>query len=142
MSPKSYPIWSLVVACLILLSPVFAADTSKRSFNLPADTAEKSLKRFSEQSGRSVMFATDTVQDIRTNLVQGEFSVPEALNRLLAGTLLHAIPEPQTGGFAVARITPNSKGDNRPNDQRAAQAPISDRPDRQNGTTAKLPTDE
>jgi hypothetical protein len=119
---------SLLLAGLILGAAAWAGEVlPKQNFNLPVDTAEKSLKRFSEQSGRSVMFATDNVQDVRTNLVAGHYTAPDALNRLLAGTPLRAIPEAQTGGFAVARERPKQET-NGPNGQRAAQTTASDRP--------------
>ena len=74
--------WPLSVVSLIWVSTVFAADVTnpRQAFNLPVEMAEKSLKRFSVQSGRSVMFATDAVQDVRTNAVEGRFTPLEAIN--------------------------------------------------------------
>lgn len=142
MHPKPRLSWSSIAAGLLLASIALAAEPSKRHFDLPADTAEKSLKRFSEQSGRSVMFATEKVQDVRTNRVQGELTAPDALNRLLAGTPLHIIPERQTGGFAVARAASNPKDIMRPNGRRAAQTTASDRPRNRNSPPDANATDE
>ena len=104
MRLKYFLLSALFAASWVFATPALAsADATRRAYHLPADVAEKSLKLFSEQSGRSVMFATDKVQGVRTNAVNGEFAVVDALTRLLAGTPLYGIPESQTGGFAIAR---------------------------------------
>lgn len=99
-----------------------AAEDAIRKFNIPAESAENSLKQFADQATRSVMYATDRVAGVRTNRVQGEMPVGEALNLLLSGTALYAVPEAQTGGFAIARhaVTRESR---EPLDQGKSLAP-------------------
>src|SRR5262245_22797146 len=72
-----------------------------RKFDLPADVAESSLKRFSEQSGRGVMFVPERVKGVKTNAVQGEWTPAEALDQMLAGTRLVSTPDAKSGAFAV-----------------------------------------
>src|SRR5262245_32782682 len=50
-----------------------------RKFDLPADVAEVSLKRFAEQSGRGVVFVPERVKGVKTNAVKGEWTPAEAL---------------------------------------------------------------
>src|SRR5215210_3855251 len=66
------------------------AETAKRSFDLPSDAADKSLRKFSLQSGFEVLFATQVTAKVQANAVQGELTPQEAVSRLLAGTGLAA----------------------------------------------------
>src|ERR1035438_5864351 len=47
-----------------------AIEAVKMSFDVPADFAERSLKKFSAQSGREVLFDSDSVSNITTNAVK------------------------------------------------------------------------
>lgn len=85
------------LACAVAL---LGAD-EQRDFDVPADLAERSLKRFSEQASREVVFLTKVVTDVRTNAVRGRHTPREALDRMLVGTTLEAQNDAQTGAFAV-----------------------------------------
>jgi len=90
------------------LGALFAAEPSSesdttRAFNLPADEARSTLRLFAEQSGRGLVVDSETVHDVRTNAVHGNFTPRAALSRLLAGTPLVATQDPQSGAFAVRR---------------------------------------
>lgn len=100
--------------------------TFTRAFNLPADVAEKTLKLFSEQSGRGLIVAAEMAITIRTNAVRGQFTAREALERMLAGTGLVAKEDPKNGAFVVHQEDPG------PNGQRAAPKITRDRPMEQN----------
>ena len=118
---------------LMLAAMLPAADNGARKvFNLAADTAEKSLKAFSQQSGRGVLFVTDNVRGVRTNLVKGDLTPHEALEMLLRGTGLVGSNDAATGAFAVRRETPEEAK----NGQRAAQKTSCDRPKNQETLTA------
>src|SRR5687768_9257374 len=67
-----------------------AAEPTRRNFDLPAEPAEQSLKRFSAQSGLGVLFVSESVAGVRTNAVKGSFTPREALDLLLADTSLIA----------------------------------------------------
>ncbi|MCB1104972.1 MAG: TonB-dependent receptor [Cephaloticoccus sp.] len=78
---------------ILLCVPAFGwsspAPTTSR-FDLPADTAEVSLKRFSEQSGLEVLFASRIAVGVRTKPVYGERTPASALTEMLANTGLSA----------------------------------------------------
>ena len=83
---------ALVVALALgLASIVSAAEPAKRSFNVPAADAEKSLKVFSEQARLEVLFPTALVSGVRTQPVSGDLPPREALTQMLAGTGLVAV---------------------------------------------------
>ena len=93
-----------------------------RAFDVPAGVAEKTLKLFSEQSGRGLVVAAEMAITIRTNAVRGQFTPREAIDRMLARTGLVAKEDPKNGAFVVHREIPD------PNGQRAAPATVRDRP--------------
>ena len=116
---------SALFALALSSSARAADDEGKRTFHLAADSAEKSLKVFAEQSGRGVIFLAEVVKGVRTNRVVGELTPREALDALLRGTGLVNTHDAATGAFAVRRaIPPEPK-----NESRAALNPSSDRPD-------------
>lgn len=113
---------------------LFAADAKKHKFALPAAEAESSLKRFAAQSGREVIFVTESTKGIRTRAVNGEFTVQEALDQLLSGTPLVASENSASGALKIRReaVIP------RPEKNAARATASSDRPSTRNGaeTTA------
>ena len=78
-------------------------DTQKRRFDLPVDTAEKSLKRFADQSGLQVLYPTKLASNVRTNSLHGLFTPRDALDRILAGTGLIAVHDEKSGALTVLR---------------------------------------
>ncbi len=75
-----------------------SAEAQDKRITIPAEDASASIPALARQSGLQVFAPTDAVRGVRTNPVNGTFSPMEALNRLLAGTGLHAV---QTGDNAV-----------------------------------------
>lgn len=98
----------VVYFSVLLLSAVagLAAQAARKLFNLPEDSAEKSLRRFSVQSGLQVIFPTAAVAGIRTPAVNGTFTVTEAIDRLVRGTPLRVSHDEKTGTLTVAREVP------------------------------------
>ena len=92
-------------------------------FDIPADTAARSLKVFAHQSGSEVIVGSDQDGLIQTRTVKGEMTPAQALAGMLAGTGLVADRHDRTGAYAVRRETKAGK-----NGQRAAQKSPSDRP--------------
>jgi iron complex outermembrane receptor protein len=113
--------WTALVA-LVAVTLGFGADAPVKTFNLPGGDAAATLKEFSKQSGASVMFAPEVVAGVTTKEVAGRFTVPAALERLLAGTSLIAVPTREPGAYAIKREAPD------PNESRAAPPTASDRP--------------
>ncbi|MBA4136972.1 MAG: hypothetical protein C0518_06620 [Opitutus sp.] len=101
--------FALILFAGLFAGLVVAADLVRR-FDLPADDAERALKRFSEQAGQQVLFPTNVVQGVRTNVVRGELETRVALEQLLAGTGLTAVRDEQTGAFTVRRAPEPAAG--------------------------------
>src|SRR5258708_6785938 len=114
----------IISSCIWFLAPciLVATENEKRTFSVPADAAEQSLKRFSAQSGVQLVFSPEVTDGVRTNAVNGEFTPLEAVNRMLAGTNLQVVANEKAGILTVARKASD------PNAPRAALAKSSDRP--------------
>ncbi len=94
----------LAVICVFILPLAARAQLSaKRSFDLPGGSAEKTLKAFSQQSGRALIMGASAVEGIRTNPVKGEFTPREALDLMLAKTGLEVVEDGKSGSLAVRR---------------------------------------
>jgi TonB-dependent receptor len=100
-----------------------AADTSKKSFDVPAGDASETLKRFAQQAAQQVVYPANDVRGVHTAAVKGSLTVREGLDRLLAGTELTAAFDEKNATFAVSRAAG-------PNGPRTAQTVKSDRPGR------------
>ncbi len=102
------PLKFLAVALVLVLSLMRPAargaeEARKIDFDLPADTAEKSLKRLALQSGVEVVFAGEIAAQVRTNAVRGEFSPLQAATRMLGGTDLVVEEDPGTHALLVGK---------------------------------------
>jgi iron complex outermembrane receptor protein len=92
------------VLCLLLLTHgLLWAQSTRRSFDLPADSAERSLKLLSTQAGVEVLFGTETAAGNRTTAVRGQFTPLEAAERLLAGTRLAVTQDASSGALVIGR---------------------------------------
>jgi outer membrane receptor protein involved in Fe transport len=112
--------------CVLSASAALAAPAAK-AFDLPADAAEVSLKKFSVQSGLEVLFVTEVAANVRTNAVKGSYAPREAMDLMLAGTPLVATQDPRTGALKVSRtpsVTPSERP--APNVARAPAIPTPD----------------
>lgn len=96
-----------MLSCLIEAA---AGAENRRVYDLPADTADRSLQRLSLQSGLQVMFAADVTDGVRANAVKGEFTPFEAARRLFAGTRLRVSYNEKTGVLSVTRMTDAERG--------------------------------
>ncbi len=79
------------------------ADHPQIEFKLPADAAERSLRRLSAQSGVQVLFPTEISRGVRTRAFYGSCTLLEAVERLLAGTPLVAEFDGKMGILIVRR---------------------------------------
>ncbi len=64
----------IVAALLFGAALAVAAETAKKSFNISAGSAEKTLRAFTEQSGLQIGFPSEIADGVRTNAVEGEFA--------------------------------------------------------------------
>lgn len=98
---------SLVLALILFTLACARAQTlagtgaATHKFDIPAGEAAETLRRAAQQAGREIVFPADVVRGVRTNAVQGEFTVRAALDRMLAGTPLAVVEDEQTGALAV-----------------------------------------
>jgi outer membrane receptor protein involved in Fe transport len=109
-SHRRFASFSFFVAlvAILLSAPAFAADNTKKTFDLPAGMARQTLKQFAAQAGREIVFAPDAVGTVATNAVKGELTTREALDQMLAGTGLVATHDAKTGAVAVRRSNSTS----------------------------------
>ena len=98
--------WALLLGCPRLGASVISS--APRHFDLPAESADISLKRFSEQSGVDVIFATKIAIGVKTNAVTGEYAPMEAITRLLARTGLEPVSDETNGALIVSRTNPQT----------------------------------
>lgn len=90
-----------IVSCIGLLGA--APATTPVNFDVPAGEASATLKQFSEQSGQTVVYLVDVVRGVKTAAVKGHFTPREALDLMIAGTLLIAAQDAGTGALAVRK---------------------------------------
>ncbi|CAN5203430.1 TonB-dependent receptor [soil metagenome] len=91
----------------------FAAPQSpseqRTTFSIPSGPLNRSLLSLAQQGGVRIMFASELVAGRAAPAINGQMSVNEALNRLLAGTNLEA-QQPSPGVIALrARPVPVSR---------------------------------
>lgn len=96
-----------------------AAPAESRHFDIPAGTAEQSLKQFTTQSGAEVIYPVEIVRGVPTPAVKGELTPAEAIRRLLADSPLSVKQDERSTAFMISRD---------PNVPRAAQMANRDRP--------------
>lgn len=93
---------AFLIGLFLSVAAIARADVSdKRFFDVPAGVAERTLKLFSTQAGRGIIMDADAVAGIRTNSVKGEYEPKDAVQRMLQGTQLTAVQDPQSGSFVV-----------------------------------------
>ncbi|PTX97674.1 TonB-dependent receptor [Opitutus sp. ER46] len=87
----------------LMLATAFAADTTPRSFDLPAGEATEMLKRYAAQAEREILFPAESMAGIQTQAVHGTFTPRAALDRMLVGTGLVVVEHRRTGALLVHR---------------------------------------
>jgi iron complex outermembrane receptor protein len=96
-------LWAVALFFLAETIVLAAAGAARRQFDLPADTAERSLKRLSVQSGVQIVFAAEITDGVFTNPVRGTLTAQEAAELLVAGTPLRVTHDGKTGVLSVTR---------------------------------------
>lgn len=129
-SPRLFrPIASVFVFSLLLLGlpalPPLAAQSTDgpvRNFDIPADSADKTLRLFSSQSGLQIVFPSPVVAGVQTNAVKGDLAVHRALDLLLSGTPLVAVTEGKQGALTIRRASGAEKLEKNGESRRASDA--------------------
>jgi iron complex outermembrane receptor protein len=99
--PVSLAFAALGGALIASAPATWAAETAKRTFDLPRGDAALTLKQFAA-AGLPIVYLVDRVRGATTNAVRGEFTPREALERMLAGSGLVATQDAATGAFVVS----------------------------------------
>lgn len=92
-----------------------------RPFDLPAGEAAEVLQAFVSLTGAQLVFPARAVAGIRTQPLRGDYAVPEALERLLAGTGLEVVHDRVANAFSVRRRAAPPPGDAKANSLPAAR---------------------
>ncbi len=93
----------LVVAMLLLWPAATQAQgtpEARRHFNVAAGPLEEALNRFARQAGITMSYASALVQGRQVTALQGEYSVRQGLEVLLAGSGLRAVRSDK-GAYAL-----------------------------------------
>ena len=72
-------------------------------FNISPDSMEDALNRFAKQTGLRISFSPVEVEGLMTHGLNGNFSILDGLNHLLAGSNLEIIP--QADGFIIRQAS-------------------------------------
>jgi iron complex outermembrane receptor protein len=99
-SATAFAVCSLACA----LAPVQAGEAAPKSYDIAPGDAVSTLKRFADESGRQVVYLVDAVRGVTTNPVRGEYTVREALTRLVADTGLVVAEDAKSGALMVNRL--------------------------------------
>src|SRR5947207_3403855 len=91
----------------LLATALFAAAPDKKDFDIPAGTAERSLRLFSTQSGAELVYPAEIVRGVPTPEVKGEMTAAQALGRLLTGSNLVVTHDEKNAAFTISRADPN-----------------------------------
>lgn len=98
---------SLAMAVGLLLAVAGrAAEAAKLDFHIPAGDAEATLRQFVDQSGEEVIYWSDRVRGVRTNVVDGSMTAHEALEKMLADTPLVLVKDQTSGALAINARAP------------------------------------
>jgi len=89
-----------------LTAVLVAAESVRRSFDIPAGRAERSLRQYSAQAGVQLVYPTAVVRDVHTRAVKGRFTDREALERMFASTPLRVVRDEKTGALTLTRPAP------------------------------------
>ncbi|MDB6060280.1 MAG: Ferrichrome-iron receptor [Verrucomicrobiaceae bacterium] len=80
----------LAAAIALLTSLSIHAQTAPVSVDLPAESLDKALNQLARQAGVQIIFASGIASDKSAPALKGNFTVGEALNRLLSASGLSA----------------------------------------------------
>jgi len=99
-------LWLTLVYAISNASPVLASQ-GLFSFDIPRQSADGALTIFGQQADISVLYQYDLISQFETNALQGEYTVPAALEVLLAGSGL--IAQSGNGGHLIISVDNRSE---------------------------------
>ena len=109
----SQALWLLAAGGATAMAPAaMAANASRVAMAIPAGTLEQVLVRFGQETGTMISYQAASVAGKRSAGLAGSYSVPEALDAIVAGSGLRAVP--QANGGYVLETAPASMGQTMP----------------------------
>ena len=92
----------------LALMPTQVCAQSQTVYHIGAGPLGKALTQFGVQAGVTISFDTEQARHLKTDGLEGSYSVEEGLERLLANSGLHAERQSNGGYVLVARNSPSS----------------------------------
>ena len=86
-----FPRWSLfvlLVAGVLGVAPASIASDVTYTFNIPTEALADTLRAIGQETAVNIVFAPDTVGDVRAPAIRGEFTAEQAVLRALSKTKL------------------------------------------------------
>lgn len=104
---------------VLMAPPIVQAQTgSLRHYDIAAGSLEDALNHFGVRAGITLSFPGELAAGQHSNGLQGDYSIADGLNRLLAGTGLHPKPQPN-GSYLLEK-----SADTAPSPAPSAQAQV------------------
>lgn len=91
------------IGALLAAHPVLAETTQRYRIDLPAETLASALRDLAATTHSNVIAASRDTGERKVPAIAGEFTLAEALARLLAGSGLYAVPT--ENGFVIERAS-------------------------------------
>lgn len=91
------------LAALVVMTAGVSVAQETYAIDIPARKAAEAIKTLSFQTGHSVLFQTEDVGSVRTNAIQGQMTLQQAMEALFEGTTL-------AGGLTDSGIITISQG--------------------------------
>ena len=109
----SQALWLLAAGGTAVLAPAAqAANAARLPLAIPAGTLEQVLVRFGQETGTMISYQAAALAGKRSAGLAGSYSVPEALDAIVAGSGLRAVP--QANGGYVLDVAPADGGQTMP----------------------------
>lgn len=139
ISPRTLmPLITLVVA-LGILTNATGVLADKRYFELEEQPAASAIPRFGRQAGVQIIAPSDVLVNVRTNAIQGQIEVDDALQALLGDTGLTGSRN-ANGDYVITLKQPDPQTLKQPDPQPVTAAPKSSQYQDKNGLEEVLVT--
>ncbi len=92
-----------VVGVFLICPSIFGVEAEIHRYEIPSGPAEETLIIATEQGRLELVYTSDIVVGIQTNSIGGQFSAMEALDRMLEGTPLVAVPVSEGTAFGIVK---------------------------------------
>lgn len=94
-----HPVLGVFLTC----ASIFGVEAELRLYEIVSGPAEETLVIAAEQGRLELVFTSDIVVGIQTNSIEGKLSALDALDRMLEGTLLVAVPVSEGSAFGIVK---------------------------------------